>query len=124
MAEKQIVNRDCGAFELSRTDDYPDFAAKVARSIKAGDLGILVCGSGHGMVIAANKISGARAILALSPASVMAGRRDDHANILVLAAQLVNFERAKKLASAFLSARPGKDGRYLRRLRKIKILER
>jgi len=115
---------DCGAKSYSKADDYVDYAVLVTRSMKKGDAGLLVCGSGHGMVIAANKVKGVRAILADSPQSAVFGRRDDHANILVLAAWLVSFPSAKRIVAAYLRAKPGRSVRYLRRLRKVKQLER
>lgn len=124
LAKRRLAFKDCGAFRFVKSDDYVDFAAKVAKSVRPGDWGVLICGSGHGMAIAANKIPGARAILPLNTASVRAGRRDDHANILVLAARRMTLEQAKKFLSVFLSTRAAFAARYLRRLRKIKALER
>lgn len=114
---------DCGAEDFVKTDDYVDFAVGVGKKMKSNDLGVLFCGSGHGMVIAANKIKGIRAILADSPRSATFGRRDDHANVLVVAAWLTNFAQVKNILTAFLKTKPGLAGRYLRRLKKIRRLE-
>lgn len=116
--------RDLGAKSLVKSDDYVDFAKKVGERVGSGDLGLLVCGSGHGMVVAANKLPDIRAIMPLNPKSARDGRRDDHANILVLAAWQMKAADAERIVAGFLSQRPGKAARYLRRLRKIKNLER
>jgi len=116
---------DCGAFALNKADDYVDFAVLVAKKINPQkDLGLLLCGSGHGMVIAANKISGIRAIMPISAKSASDGRRDDHANILVIAAWEFGFAQAKKIIASFLKTKKGNAPRYLRRLKKVKKLEK
>jgi ribose 5-phosphate isomerase B len=115
---------DCGADKYRKTDDYVDYAAAVCKRLKPGDLGVLCCGSGHGMVISANKFKGVRAILADSRQSAFLGRRDDHANVLVLAAWSTTQVSARRILKAFLSTRPGSAVRYLRRLKKVKSLEK
>ncbi len=124
LVRRGFAVRDCGAPVYRKSDDYVDFASAVAKSIRAGDLGILVCGSGHGMTIAANKYPGIRAILAHDPQSSRYGRRDDHANILVLAAWQLDNRQAISIVRAFIKQKPGKAERYLRRLRKVRQLER
>jgi ribose 5-phosphate isomerase B len=122
---KGVEFLDCGAFALNKEDDYVDYAEKVAKKIKTQkDLGLLLCGSGHGMVIAANKISDIRAIMPLSAKSAIDGRRDDHANILVIAAWEFGYAQAKKIMDNFLKTKEGNAPRYLRRLKKIKKLEK
>jgi len=124
LQKKRVAFVDCGAFVYKKSDDYPDFAQKVGKRIKKGDLGILFCGSGHGMVIAANKIRGIRAIMPLNETSARDGRHDDHANILVLAAWECSFNAAKRIIAVFMRTKPGKAARYLRRLKKVRKLER
>lgn len=116
--------RDLGAESYVKTDDYVDFAVRVGRAMGKRDFGILICGSGHGMVIAANRLPGIRAILPLSAASARAGRHDDHANILVLAAWHMRFSQAVVIARAFFNARPSGAARYLRRLAKLERLKK
>jgi ribose 5-phosphate isomerase B len=94
---RRISFLDLGPGKKIQSDDYPDYAAKLGRALKKDDLGILICGSGHGMVISANKLRGIRAMLALAPRSAEWGRRDDHANVLGLAAWQTNLEAAKKI---------------------------
>lgn len=116
--------RDLGAESFKKTDDFVDFAAAVGRAMEARDFGILICGSGHGMVIAANKLPGIRAIMPPDPRSARDGRRDDHANVLVLPAWRMPYSRATAILRAFFKQSPGRALRYLRRLRKVKKLER
>lgn len=119
----KIGFKDMGAFAHRKGDDYPDFGVKVARRIGAGDLGILICGSGHGMVVAANKVRGVRASLASSVFSARKAREDDHVNVLVLSAWETNVEKAKRIVAGWLSTRPSQARRHLRRIKKISRLE-
>jgi ribose 5-phosphate isomerase B len=123
LVKSRINFFDMGPRKKIQSDDYPDYAKKLGRALKKDDLGILICGSGHGMAISANKLRGVRAILALDARSAEWGRRDDHANVLALAAWQTKSEPAEKIVSAFLRTRPGADSRYLRRLKKILALE-
>ena len=116
--------KDMGAFKHQKQDDYPDFAVRVGKKIKAGDLGILICGTGHGMVITANKLKGIRASLATSVFSAKQARERDHVNILVLSAWETSVERAKRIVAAWLSTKPSKVTRHLRRINKIRRLEK
>ncbi|MBI4054266.1 MAG: RpiB/LacA/LacB family sugar-phosphate isomerase [Candidatus Doudnabacteria bacterium] len=123
LARLRVRFFDCGARALKQGDDYVDFSNAVTAKIDRGDYGILVCGSGHGMVIAANKIPGIRAIMPLDPRSARFGRHDDHANVLVLAAWQMNLDAAKKIVRVFLTTKTGRAQRYIRRLNKIRKLE-
>jgi len=120
----KIDFKDLGAHAYKKNDDYPDYGAKVARKLDKGDLGILLCGSGHGMAIVANKIKGVRAALASSVFSARKSREDDHTNILVLSAWENTVEKARRIVAVWLSTRPSKAARHLRRIRKINRLER
>ena len=105
--------------------DYPDFAAAVAHEVADGraERGLLVCSSGVGMSIAANKISGIRAALGTNPEEVRLTRAHNDANILTLGAKFIGAEDAGKLVDVFLKT--GFDGgRHSRRLDKIASLER
>lgn len=124
LSSRRLAFVDCGAKENRPTDDYVDFAVKVGRSLRPDDLGILVCGSGHGMTIAANKLPGIRAVLPMNAKSAGDARRDDHANVLVLAAWETKLPAAQKILDAFLAGHPSAVARHLRRLSKIKNLER
>lgn len=116
---------DVGARTLALDDDYPDFAAAVARGVaKSGELGILLCGSGHGMAIAANKVRGIRAVVCPTVASARASRRDDHANVLALPAWELSWPKTKAVVSTWLRTTPSGAARHRRRIGKITRLER
>ena len=106
-------------------DDYVDFAEGVGRSIVASDenKGILLCGSGIGMVIAANKMAGVRAGMGESVEQVKAGRADDDMNVLVLAADFQSEGEMESLLDAFLTTPFVDNDRHVRRLDKINLLE-
>lgn len=116
---------DVGAHAYDKSDDYPDFAAAVAEAVVAEDgaRGILVCGSGVGASIAANKIRGARACLCHDIYSAVQGVEHDDMNILCLGGQIVGPALAERLVNGFLGARFLDSGRYLRRLNKVIALE-
>lgn len=117
---------DVGAAALAPDDDYPDFAAAVARKVGADPMnarGIVICGSGFGVDIVANKFSGVRAVLATSPDHAYAGRHDDDANVLALAADFTDSGEALRIAKVFLSTPFAKDERYARRIGKIAKIE-
>ena len=116
---------DFGARSLDRQDDYPDFAIPVARAVASGtlDRGILVCGSGVGACIAANKITGARACLCHDPFSAHQGVEDDDMNVLCLGARIIGSELAWELTRTFLQAQFSGAERHRRRLGKITQLE-
>ena len=106
--------------------DYPDFAAKVAHAILNGEAerGVLICGSGIGASVAANKIDGIRAGLAHDFYSAHQGVEHDNMNILVFGARIIGEETAKELSHAFLNAAFTGEERHVRRLAKIAELER
>lgn len=113
---------DCGATELAPDDDYTDYAVALAREMIKNpdeDRGILVCGSGFGVDITANKFRSIRAVLPSSPDHVYAARHDDNANVLALSADFLDEEIAIKIVRTFLSTPFGRDERYLRRLDKM-----
>lgn len=103
--------------------DYPDFAHELARRVVAGDAdwGVLVCGSGIGMSIAANKVAGARAALVHEAYTASMARQHNDANIVVLGARVLGPEIMKACLDAFAAAdfTPGDDGRHARRVAKI-----
>jgi ribose 5-phosphate isomerase B len=104
--------------------DYPDFAERVARAVARGeaDAGILVCGSGIGMQIAANKIPGIRAALAWNEETARLSRQHNDANILAVGARTTRPEVIEEIVNAFLST-PFEGGRHQQRLDKIGQLE-
>lgn len=110
---------------LDPKDDYPDAAAAVARAVAGGsaERGLIVCGSGVGASVAANKIKGARAGLCHDAYSARQGVEHDDVNILCLGARVVGEALAADLLAAFLGARFSGEERHLRRLRKVQALE-
>lgn len=116
---------DCGAFEVAPGDDYPDFAERVARAVLDGraERGVLLCGSGVGASVAANKFAGIRAGLCHDTFSAHQGVEDDAMNVLSLGARVVGPSLAIELVGAFLKARFSGAERHRRRLDKIKALE-
>lgn len=117
---------DFGAFEFDQHDDYPDFVIPLAKSIAEGTLerGIAICGSGIGAAIAANKVSGVRAALITEHFSAHQGVEDDDLNIICLGGRITGTASALELIETFLNSRFSNAERHLRRLNKIKTLER
>ena len=117
---------DCGTAEPVPGDDYPDAAAAVAAAITSGraERGILVCGSGVGAGIAANKVLGIRASMCHDSFSARQGVEDDNMNILCLGARVIGVELAAELVRDFLAARFSGAERHRRRLGKIAAMER
>lgn len=117
---------DFGAFTLDNNDDYPDFVIPLAQAVaeKKVDRGIAICGSGVGASIAVNKISGVRAALINDHFSAHQGVEDDNMNLLCLGGRVTGFAAAEELISAFLNATFTNAERHLRRLQKVKNLEK
>jgi ribose 5-phosphate isomerase B len=115
---------DVGAFD-DQPSDYPDFARKVAELVASGraDRGILLCGSGVGASIAANKVPRVRAGLCHDTYSAHQGVEHDDMNVLCLGSRIIGDELAKELIQAFLSANFSQVERHARRLGKIKAIE-
>jgi ribose 5-phosphate isomerase B len=115
---------DFGANSPESTD-YPDYAASVGHAVSAGSAqrGILVCSTGVGMAIAANKLAGIRAALAVNEDEVRLTRAHNDANVLTIGAKYTNVQRACALIDTFLST-AFEGGRHARRIAKIASLER
>jgi ribose 5-phosphate isomerase B len=105
--------------------DYPDYARAVAERVALGgaDRGILVCGSGIGMAMAANKVAGIRAAACCDPVSAQLSRAHNDANVLCMGARLVSEESARKMVEVWLRT-PFEAGRHTGRMEKIRELER
>src|ERR1051326_3056141 len=105
--------------------DYPDFARAVAHDVseRRADLGILVCGSGIGMAIAANKVEGIRAANVGSEYEAQMGREHNNANVLTLVARILKPEEALRIVDTWL-ATPFAGGRHERRVEKIAAIEK
>ena len=106
-------------------DDYPDVGIKVGEKVaKENVLGILICRSGAGVCIAANKVDGVRAAMAISPKQARKGVEDDDVNILCLSADHVNEEGNMEIIDGFLGAVFASEERFIRRINKIKAYEK
>jgi ribose 5-phosphate isomerase B len=116
---------DVGAYQSDPDDDYPDFAGAVAHIVSAcqAEQGIIVCGSGVGACIAANKVPGARACLCHDTYSAHQGVEHDDMNILCLGSRVVGLELAKELVAAFVKATFTGEERHRRRLAKVIAIE-
>jgi RpiB/LacA/LacB family sugar-phosphate isomerase len=106
--------------------DYPDFAEAVGRAVlaKKAEKGIVVCGSGVGASVAANKIPGVRAGLCHDTYSAHQGVEHDDMNVLVMGARIIGTALARELVEAFVGARFTKQARHVRRLNKVKAIEK
>jgi ribose 5-phosphate isomerase B len=105
--------------------DYPDFAEAVGKAILSGraDRGVLICGSGIGASVAANKLRGIRAGLCHDTYSAHQGVEHDDMNVLVLGSRVIGPALAQELVTAYVGAKFSKEDRHLRRLNKVKALE-
>jgi ribose 5-phosphate isomerase B len=120
---KGIEVEDVGTHEAASTD-YPDWAAPVARAVAAGqaDFGLLVCGTGQGMAMAANRVPGVRAAVVADTFSARATRAHNDANVLCLGQRVVGPGLAEDILDAFL-ATPYEGGRHAARVAKLVALE-
>lgn len=118
-----VTVNDVGT-ESADSVDYPDYAALVARDVASGaaERGVLVCGSGLGMAIAANKFHGIRAVPIVDEASARLSREHNDANVIALGARLTAIEEAQELLRIFLDTEYA-GGRHQRRIDKITALE-
>lgn len=136
--------KDCGNKIYDPEDDYPDFVKVLIEKLKTpaveespdligggktaavkknhDALGIVICGSGVGASIAANRFEGIRSGLGFDKKQVKHAREADHINTLALAADFIDFEKAKEIVDAFVTTKAKKDERYLRRINKIEKL--
>ncbi|MGA2048630.1 MAG: RpiB/LacA/LacB family sugar-phosphate isomerase [Terracidiphilus sp.] len=117
---------DLGAFEVDPLDDYPDFAERVGMAIKRGDAprGILICGSGVGVCVAANKIPGIRAGMCHDTYSSHQGVEHDDMNVIVMGARIIGSELAFECVNAFVGAKFIATGeRFQRRFKKVLAIE-
>jgi ribose 5-phosphate isomerase B len=121
--ERGIAYTDFGT-ETTDSVDYPDFADRVARAVASGefDRGLLFCGSGIGMAIAANKVAGIRAAPVVDETSARLSREHNDANVLALGERLTPPDVARQLVNTFLDT-PFGGGRHQRRVDKISALD-
>ena len=123
LTEKKLEANDLGT-DGRDSVDYPDYAVKVAKSVSQGesDRGILICGTGIGMSIAANKIRGVRAALCHNVTTAEVSRRHNDANILVLGERVLDEETALQIVETWLHSEFD-AGRHQKRIEKIEAIE-
>ncbi len=115
---------DLGAYENNPQDDYPDFALAVAKKVASeGGEGILICGTGQGVCMAANKIKGIRAVLAHDEFNAKTAREHLDSNILCLGGRVLDLETAKKIVKIWMETGFSGDERHERRLGKVEEME-
>ena len=116
---------DCGASTYDAKDDYPDYARAVGLAVQRGEAerGIMLCGSGVGASVAANKVRGVRAALCHDTYSAAQGVEHDAMNVLCLGARIIGDELARSLVQAFVGAQFSTDPRFQRRLDKVIAIE-
>lgn len=127
LKKEKIKVTDLGAKKLQPKDDYIDYAALVAKKVSAkpaGDIGILICRSGQGVAIAANKFKNVRASLVWNTTEAKMSRQDDMSNILCLPADYISPSMAEHIVSAWLATPYSKEERHIRRVKKISALEK
>lgn len=116
--KSKIKSHDLGTFSEERVD-YPDYAKKLALFVKKKSLfGILICGSGIGISIAANRFKKVRAAVCYNQISASLARKHNNANVLCLGARLINFKNAKKIINTFISTK-FEGGRHTARVKKL-----
>ena len=119
LASLGITFTDLGTHSTESVD-YPNYGFKMAEAIgNSNQLGVLICGSGVGISIAANRFHHIRAVLAESTEVAKLGREHNHANVLCLGARIISPEKAIQILSAFLNAKVDSGERHLKRIQKL-----
>jgi ribose 5-phosphate isomerase B len=124
LADSGVTVIDLGTHSTDPVD-YPDFAAAVARSVTDGraDRGIIICGSGAGACVAANKVRGIRAATAHDTYTAHQAVEHDDVNVLCLGSRVIGLNVAEELVRTFIAAEFSHEERHVRRLNKVKALE-
>lgn len=126
LTEQRYEVTDMGALAYKKEDDYPDFGIKVAEAVAQDakeNFGILICASGVGMSVVADKVPGIRAALIHDPKIAEVAQRDDDINVLALGARFISLAQAKKVITNWLSTPFSLADRHQRRLGKIAAYE-
>jgi len=124
LEELEYEYEDLGNKVLKLEDDYPDFALKLAKKvIETNEKGILICATGFGMAMAANKIKGIRAAVCWDDFTALQSREHNNANVLCLGSKIIDLETAKKIVRTWLETDFSNDERHVRRLEKIEEIE-
>ena len=121
LKENKIDFTDCGCYN-TESCDYPVQAYNVCKRLKEGDLAILICGTGIGISIAANKVKGIRAACCSEPYSAEYSRMHNDANVLCLGGRVIDIERAKEMVNLFLNTEYA-GGRHSKRVKMLSEIE-
>ena len=122
--EYEMNITDLGPNQYAKEDDYPDYAAPLAEEVvETNGMGVLICGNGVGVCMAANKVSGIRAGIGYSDWAAKTMRQDDNTNVLCLPARAMNGDEAKYITKTWLETDFSEAERHKRRLKKVKELE-
>lgn len=118
---ENVLVEDLGATEYVEDDDFNEPAKAVAHAVAENEFGfgVLLCGSGQGVCMQANRIKGARAINAKTSKDALLGRQDDWANIVCLPADELDVDTMEQIVKAFCHAQPNRDARFARRVQKL-----
>lgn len=125
LALQGYVVEDLGAHALMPSDDYPEYAAKVAKAVKAhkGSFGVLSCGNAEGICLAANTFQGIRAGIGYSMKAAQTLRNDDDANIICVPGRLDIVDDPLEVVDVFLSTNFSNEERHIRRLEKLEAMK-
>lgn len=117
----RLAVKDLGPQKYDETDDYPIYATALTKKVieDKKNKGVLICGSGHGVCLVANRFKGARAILGYSVEAAEVSRKDEDANILCLAGRVLSTEHATAIVKKFLETNFTEAERHVRRLKEI-----
>ena len=118
LLRKGFKVNDIGTNNLYKSVDYPDYAKKLVKKMNKKKMGILICGTGIGMSITANRFDKIRAALPHNQKASKLSREHNNSNVIILGAKLINFKKAKKMVDIFLTTKFS-GGRHLRRINKI-----
>ena len=126
LSEQGIEFIDVGASQFTEGDDYVDFAEAVGKHVAEdkGSRGIVICGSGVGVDMVANKLLGIRSGLGIAHDQIMAARKDDDINVLALASDYTLPEELKKMVNVFLTTPFSTEERYSKRIQRMEALEK
>lgn len=120
--EKNTRIEDLGNYQYDPQDDYPDFARKVAQAVLQNTkefFGIVICGSGVGVSIVANRFPGIRCAIGFKKEQVIHARENDSVNVLALPSDYIDFEMTKELIEVFLKTQPKQEEKYARRIKEL-----
>jgi ribose 5-phosphate isomerase B len=126
LQKRGYILEDFGPFQYNPKDDYPDYVVPLARKVAKlrNAFGIVLCRNGQGVCIATNKVNGIRAVTGFSIKEARMTRSDDNANVLSIPADYLTLQKSKEIIIAWLETPFSKKKRHIRRLNKVRRLEK